>query len=52
MLNIRGKDYKHGLGDARMPDELYTMKGVGLFTHAEPKDWPPAVFGAQAKRWR
>ena len=46
-LNIRGKDYEHGLGDARQPGELYTMKGVGPFVHAEPKDRPPAIFGGK-----
>jgi uncharacterized protein len=46
-LNIRGKDYEHGLGDARQSGGLYTMKGVGPFTHAEPKDRPPAVFGGK-----
>jgi len=46
-LNIRGKDYKNGLGDAKLPDELYTMKGVGPFTHADSKDRPPAIFGGK-----
>jgi uncharacterized protein len=46
-LNIRGKDYEHGLGDARRQGGLYTMKGVGPFTHAEPRDRPPAVFGGR-----
>jgi uncharacterized protein len=46
-LNIRGKDYEHGLGDARQPGGPYTMKGVGPFTHAEPRDRPPAVFGGK-----
>jgi len=46
-LNIRGKDYENGLGDAKLPDELYTMTGVGPFSHAEPKDRPPEIFGGK-----
>ena len=46
-LNIRGKDYENGLGDANLPDEMYVMKGVGPFTHADPKDRPPAIFGGR-----
>jgi uncharacterized protein len=45
-LNIRGKDYEHGLGDAK-PGDLYTMKGVGPFIHAEAKDRPPSIFGGK-----
>jgi uncharacterized protein len=46
-LNIRGKDYENGLGDAKLPDELYSMTGVGPFTHAEPKDRPPRIFSSK-----
>ncbi|MCP2092048.1 UNVERIFIED_ORG: putative acyl esterase [Paraburkholderia sediminicola] len=46
-LNIRGNDYNHGLGDARQPGDLYPQQGVGPFTHTEPKDRPPAVFGGK-----
>jgi hypothetical protein len=46
-LNIRGKDYEHGLGDAKLPDEPYTMTGVGPFTHAEAKDRPASIFGGK-----
>ena len=46
-LNIRGKDYENGLGDANLPDEMYVMTGVGPFTHADPQDRPPAIFGAK-----
>ena len=46
-LNIRGKDYENGLGDVNLPDELYEMKGVGPFTHAEAKDRPPSKFGGK-----
>jgi uncharacterized protein len=48
-LNIRGKDYENGLGDAKLPDELYTMTGVGPFTHAEPKDRPPEIFDGKTR---
>ncbi len=44
-LNVRGKDYDHGLGDAKTPDDLFSMTGVGPFSHAEPKDRPPEIFG-------
>lgn len=46
-LNVRGKDYEHGLGDARGPDEIYTMTGAGPFLHAEPKDRPAEIFGGK-----
>jgi predicted acyl esterase len=45
-LNIRGKDYETGLGDVKLPDAAYPMTGVGPFLHADPKDRPPAIFGA------
>ena len=43
-LNIRGKDYDHGLGDAKQPGDLFSMNGVGPFTHDDPKDRPPSIF--------
>ena len=46
-LNIRGKDYETDLGDAKLPDAAYPMKGVGPFTHVDPKDRPPAIFGGK-----
>lgn len=46
-LNIRGKDYDHGLGDAKQPGDLFTMTGVGPFTHADPEDRPPSIFGGK-----
>ena len=46
-LNIRGKDYENGLGDAKTPDDFFSMKGVGPFTHADRKDRPPTIFGGK-----
>ena len=46
-LNIRGKDYDHGLGDAKQPGDLFSMTGVGPFTHANPKDRPRNIFGGK-----
>ncbi|MFM0741363.1 CocE/NonD family hydrolase [Paraburkholderia xenovorans] len=46
-LNVRGKDYENGFPDARQPGELYTMKGVGPFTHADPADRPLSKFGGK-----
>jgi predicted acyl esterase len=46
-LNIRGRDYDHGLGDARLPGDLFQQTGVGPFVHADPKDRPPAIFGGK-----
>lgn len=46
-LNVRGKDYAHDRGDARGPDDIYTMTGVGPFLHAEPQDRPASLFGGK-----
>ena len=46
-LNIRGKDYENGFLDAKGPDDLFSMKGVGPFVHADPKDRPAAIFGGK-----
>ena len=46
-LNIRGKDYENGLPDAKTADDLFNMKGVGPFTHADPHDRPSAIFGGK-----
>jgi len=46
-LNIRGKDYENGFPDAKGSDDLFSMKGVGPFTHADLKDRPPAIFGGK-----
>ena len=44
-LNIRGRDYDHGLGDMGLAHAPYPMTGVGPFRHSDPRDWPPEVFG-------
>ena len=46
-LNVRGKDYENSMGDAKLPDAAYPMKGVGPFTHIEPADRPAAIFGGK-----
>jgi uncharacterized protein len=46
-LNIRGKDYENGFPDAKGPDDLFSMKGVGPFLHADPKDRPSDIFGGK-----
>ena len=45
VLNVRGNDFNHGFGDAKKPEDLFAMTGVGPFLHAEPRDRPPEVFG-------
>jgi hypothetical protein len=46
-LNVRGRDYEYDGGDAGVANAAYPMKGVGPFTHADPRDRPPAVFGGR-----
>ncbi len=46
-LNIRGKDYDNGLGDAKLADAPYPMTGVGPFHHNDPSDRPPAIFSGK-----
>ena len=43
-LSVRGKDYEYDGSDAALPHAPYPMKGVGPFTHTNPKDRPPAIF--------
>ena len=43
---MRGKDYEYDGTDAAIAHAPYPMKGVGPFTHTEPRDRPPPVFGA------
>ena len=45
-LTVRGKDYEYDGTDAALPNAPYPMKGVGPFSHTNPKDRPPEVFGA------
>jgi uncharacterized protein len=43
-LTVRGKDYEYDGTDAALPHAPYPMKGVGPFTHTNPKDRPPEIF--------
>ncbi len=44
-LTVRGKDYEYDGTDAALPHAGYPMKGVGPFTHTDPRDRPAAIFG-------
>jgi len=44
-LTVRGKDYEYDGTNAAPPHAPYEMKGVGPFTHTDPQDRPPAIFG-------
>ena len=44
-LTVRGKDYEYDGTDAALPHAAYPMKGVGPFTHTDPRDRPTAIFG-------
>jgi uncharacterized protein len=44
-LTVRGKDYEYDGTDAALPHAAYPMKGVGPFTHTDPRDRPPDIFG-------
>src|SRR5712691_4512537 len=46
-LNVRGKDYEYDGTDAALPHAAYPMKGVELFTHTDPRDRPPEIFGGK-----
>ena len=45
-LTVRGRDYEYDGTDAALPHATYPMKGVGPFTHTNPHDRPPEIFGA------
>jgi len=45
-LTVRGRDYEYDGTDAALPNAPYPMKGVGPFTHTNPEDRPPEIFGA------
>src|SRR5262249_23819893 len=44
-LPVRGKDYEYDGTDAALPHANYPMKGVGPFTHTDPRDRPAEIFG-------
>jgi predicted acyl esterase len=46
-LTVRGKDYEVDGTDAALPHAPYPMKGVGPFTHTNPLDRPPGIFGGK-----
>jgi hypothetical protein len=47
VLNVRGKDYDHGLGDVGFANAMYRMTGIGPFLHNHPQDRPAAIFGGR-----
>jgi uncharacterized protein len=46
-LTVRGKDYEYDGTDAGVAHAPYPMKGVGPFTHTNPTDRPPEIFGGK-----
>jgi len=44
-LTVRGTDYEGDGSDIGLANAMYPMKGVGPFTHTDPNDRPPAIFG-------
>ncbi len=47
VLNVRGKDYDHELGNRGFANAMYPMTGIGPFLHTHPQDRPPAIFGGR-----
>jgi predicted acyl esterase len=46
-VTVRGKDYEYDGTAADVPFASYPMKGCGPFTHTNPKDRPPEIFGGK-----
>ena len=46
-LSIRGRDYEHDDAAATLSNMKHPMRGCGPFTHDDPTDRPPAVFGGK-----
>jgi predicted acyl esterase len=46
-LSLRGRDYEVDGADAGIANAPYPMKGVGPFTHDDPRDRPPEIFGGR-----
>jgi predicted acyl esterase len=44
-LTVRSRDYEYDGTDAGIANAAYPMKGVGPFTHTNPHDRPPDIFG-------
>jgi predicted acyl esterase len=47
VLNVRGKDFDHGLGDRGFANAPYPMRGTGNLLHDDPQDRPAAMFGGR-----
>jgi predicted acyl esterase len=47
VLNVRGNDFDHGLGDKGFANAPYPMRGVGNLLHNDPQDRPAAIFGGR-----
>jgi predicted acyl esterase len=47
VLNVRGNDFDHGLGDKGFANAMYPMHGVGNLLHNDPQDRPAAIFGGR-----
>ena len=45
-LTIRGKDYENDVGSV-VANAMYAMRGIGPFTHNNPVDRPPEIFGGR-----
>jgi hypothetical protein len=43
-LTIRGKDYEYGGAPVVAPHIPYPLRGVGPFTHNEPRNRPAEIF--------
>ena len=46
-LTIRGKDYEYEGEAAVLSNMKNPMKGCGPFTHDDPTDRPPEIFGGK-----
>jgi len=46
-LTVRGKDYEHPGGGARLKTFVNEMKGCGPFLHDDPQDRSPEIFGGK-----
>jgi len=46
-LTVLGRDYEHDEAAATLSNMKNPMKGCGPFTHEDPADRPPAVFGGK-----
>jgi predicted acyl esterase len=46
-LTVRGKDYEHPEGSARLSTFVNELKGCGPFLHDDPNDRPQDIFGGK-----